>query len=926
MASGKYILRKTSYMEIVRSSKLCAEKGCDREVLFKFLYCFHYTCGGCLSKSLLENPSANSDVLCLGCLRENTREYDTVNYVTYQDFLEKQTKFNFCTSCFGQKAIYRAPCKHLLCEPCLTSLCNYKRQPCNVQGCDFIYSSDVVKKALENASDMEIWQTFRLTRRTKCQGIRCDSRAVVDIVGCGHALCLSCVSKAQNMKARGRKQDNKVYQCCYSAGCSSTYSILSAQRLIGKKDDVSFMTASNLEIRIASCQTCGKNKKETIRIRTCDYVHTKCISCILCEMKKGSNKEDSSATNVENRQIICKLDGCENGAPYRCFDAMICILRETKLMPDIFFRNACITEKCSRCRGYHRNDGFKTIIACSHALCEKCLEEIRNQNTETFYQCEESAGGRNGRCKYHVPKSIITTILEDTKTQMQENDDSNQSKETFSANVSETTKKEDTQCAVAGKLSPFNDSKGIAIKTKEDLLVTVPEMEKHTRKCDMCERKSVIAFLQECKHCLCEGCLKTLIESSKDAKNSMMSIDCPGPRCLSFVTVKTVENFLVNRGNPQKPQSDTANNVKQNPLTLEKTEPAAQNEQMLTKPDVSSKRKCETGEKTEKAKMLRIHKTFGLRNVGLSCYRNTILQTLAETPSFYSCLQQSTKDESPIWIKLLCNILGRIKEEDTGGHDMLESLEQFHYEFNKINTEYRDFQQEDTLSFLNSVLNGIDALFEKTKLDEKIGDPCELSDPTSIFKGVFETVYECLECKQKEVFKGETFFSLPLPIAESKSVKGVTIGSCFDEFLAEEKIDGVPCSFCESTLMTKAMTIAHFPDILVLQICKLEEATYGKDYKPFQKKVDRVLFWENFSGLKEHNLKRRKLKPNLKQYKLFSVVEHLGSASSGHYVCYVRRQHKWWLCDDSYVIEEQFERVKKANAYLLFYEKKDSPV
>lgn len=27
----------------------------------------------------------------------------------------------------------------------------------------------------------------------------------------------------------------------------------------------------------------------------------------------------------------------------------------------------------------------------------------------------------------------------------------------------------------------------------------------------------------------------------------------------------------------------------------------------------------------------------------------------------------------------------------------------------------------------------------------------------------------------------------------------------------------------ESTLLTKAMAIAHFPDILVLQICKLEE-------------------------------------------------------------------------------------------------------
>lgn len=40
------------------------------------------------------------------------------------------------------------------------------------------------------------------------------------------------------------------------------------------------------------------------------------------------------------------------------------------------------------------------------------------------------------------------------------------------------------------------------------------------------------------------------------------------------------------------------------------------------------------------------------------------------------------------------------------------------------NTEYRDFQQEDTLSFLNSVLNGIHALFEKTELGEKMGKSC----------------------------------------------------------------------------------------------------------------------------------------------------------------------------------------------------------
>lgn len=63
----------------------------------------------------------------------------------------------------------------------------------------------------------------------------------------------------------------------------------------------------------------------------------------------------------------------------------------------------------------------------------------------------------------------------------------------------------------------------------------------------------VVARLQGCNHCLCEHCLKTLMESSKGAKDSMMSINCPGLQCLSFVTVKMVEEFLGDRGNPHKP-------------------------------------------------------------------------------------------------------------------------------------------------------------------------------------------------------------------------------------------------------------------------------------------------------------------------------------------------------------------------------------
>lgn len=913
MASSNIVPRKTAYLEIL-SREFCETNGCQRKVFFRLLDCRHTVCGSCLSKTFLNTPSSYSEenVYCSRCVKLGKR---IVSYVPYQEFLKKQSQINFCTSCFGQKAIYRAPCGHLLCEPCLTSLCNSKPEQCNVKGCDFTFSRDVVKKALDNASEMEIWQTVQLPKypSLRCEGYCCSSKVVVQIVKCGHGLCLSCFKKRPNSV----ENDIKVKMCNYHPTCTSTFSKFAAERFMDKIKGLCLMTALNIEIRVDLCELCS-NKKETLRIRKCEYLHTVCIDCMSIEKESTSNREKCLEMNID-RQISCKVSRCENKAPYECFEAMVSVLKDTKLMPDIFFRNAFITDKCSRCKPGQRRDGFKTLIACSHVLCEYCLQEIKETQTGKFYECE----GYYRRCKYHVPISIIAKVLEDTKTPMQDSNGSNQNERLSFAYVDDTciAKNEDSTYAVTGKIRTIKEH--TVEKTNEDSLAAVPEKDKDRRDCDVCDKKLVIVHLKGCNHCFCKTCLHILVESAKD---SMGRIDCPHRQCPSFVTVKEVEGFLNAEENSPKSRSDTANNVIQNPLILEIPESAAQNDQSFTTLDAASiKRKCETEVKPEKTKMLRIHKSFGLKNVGLSCYRNTILQTLAETPSFHDILQNTTKDKSPTWIKLLCNILGRIKEENTGAHDMLGNLEHFHFEFNKTNSEYRDFQQEDTLSFLNSVLNGIQASFKRLELDKQIGDSGKLGDPTSIFQGAFKTSYRCLNCKKEEVFEGETFFSLPLPVVESRSVQGTTIGSCFEGFFEEEEIDGVPCSFCASTQMKKAMTIARFPDILVLQICKLEETTHGSFYKPFQKKGDRVQFWEDFRGLKEHNQKLG-LKEHLKPYKLFSVVEHLGSASSGHYVCFVKRQHTWWLCDDSYVTEVKLKTVKKANAYLLFYEKKDSPV
>lgn len=54
-------------------------------------------------------------------------------------------------------------------------------------------------------------------------------------------------------------------------------------------------------------------------------------------------------------------------------------------------------------------------------------------------------------------------------------------------------------------------------------------------------------------------------------------------------------------------------------------------------------------------------------------------------------------------------------------------------------------------------------------------------------------------------------------------------------------------------------------------------------------------------------------------YDAFAVVCHRGSCSGGHYVSYVRREDKWYLCDDAFVTEVPIAVVENCMAYMVFY-------
>ena len=43
--------------------------------------------------------------------------------------------------------------------------------------------------------------------------------------------------------------------------------------------------------------------------------------------------------------------------------------------------------------------------------------------------------------------------------------------------------------------------------------------------------------------------------------------------------------------------------------------------------------------------------------------------------------------------------------------------------------------------------------------------------------------------------------------------------------------------------------------------------------------------------------------------------------TAGHYFCFVKRNNKWFICDDENVQEVSEKKVANEDAYLLFYRK-----
>jgi ubiquitin C-terminal hydrolase len=345
----------------------------------------------------------------------------------------------------------------------------------------------------------------------------------------------------------------------------------------------------------------------------------------------------------------------------------------------------------------------------------------------------------------------------------------------------------------------------------------------------------------------------------------------------------------------------------------------------------------------------------GLKNIGNTCFMNSILQCLFNTPKFYQYFVNGThkKDLNPKHKDLALSfgsLLQKIHKQagppssynSESTYDLKRSLE-------RVNSQFSGYDQQDAQEFLKALLEGINddgnrnrskPAYKELKVDPRksIQDVSnewfeynlgrDNSIITDLFCGQLLNKVICTHCNYESV-SFDNFWDLSLSFTRGLSMlESCDLGRMMEHFLKEELLEDLfYCEKCKDRRKSKKkFMIWKTPTILVIHLKRFH---YGK-YKR-EKIRHSVIF-----PIKDFNLKpflEGTTDPSTRDciYDLHAIVNHSGDLYGGHYTAECMNQYdkKWYNFNDDSVREvyndmDRYARDGGASPYLLFYCKKSA--
>ncbi|KAG9265133.1 ubiquitin carboxyl-terminal hydrolase 2-like isoform X1 [Astyanax mexicanus] len=331
----------------------------------------------------------------------------------------------------------------------------------------------------------------------------------------------------------------------------------------------------------------------------------------------------------------------------------------------------------------------------------------------------------------------------------------------------------------------------------------------------------------------------------------------------------------------------------------------------------------------------------GLKNLGNTCFMNSILQCLSNTHSLRDyCLHNSHRrdlnNNSRTNTALMEEFARLIQAMWTSSGSEAVSPSEFKTQIQRYAPRFVGYNQQDAQEFLRFLLDGLHNEVNRVTVrprattedfdhlpDEEKGKKMwskylerEDSKIVDLFVGQLKSSLTCTECGYcSTVF--DPFWDLSLPIAK-KGYGEVSLMDCVRLFTKEDVLDGdekPTCYRCKARRRcTKKFTIQRFPKILVLHLKRFSEARV---------RSSKLSTFVNFP-MKDLDLREfASDRSSSAVYNLYAVSNHSGTTMGGHYTAYCCNPAtgEWYTYNDSRVTPMSSSQVRSSDAYVLFYER-----
>jgi len=302
----------------------------------------------------------------------------------------------------------------------------------------------------------------------------------------------------------------------------------------------------------------------------------------------------------------------------------------------------------------------------------------------------------------------------------------------------------------------------------------------------------------------------------------------------------------------------------------------------------------------------------GLKNLGCTCYMNSLLQQLFMISTFRESILNTDvrADQEPLAesnLYQLQHIFSGLKSSDKMYINTKNFAKSFKdYDGNPINPG----EQMDVDEFFGSFMDKLENQLQGTEYGNTIKNH---------FGGLQATELIGKDCVHRSE-RIEPFISIPVEVKTKKSlIEGL------ESYVAGEMLEGenaYQCDHCEAKVRAvRRVCVKHLPNYLVIALRRFEfdfdtmtrmklndyfEFPMELNMEPFtQEGLERAEKEKEKQAGKETVVPNRKFNDDYYNYKLRGIIIHSGTAESGHYYSYIfdLEQKKWFEFNDQWVTE-----------------------